>query len=174
MPNKDSDCHSLAVVFAGLRVPKERWDDESCCSWKGIKCKKHHHEQTKRVTEIDLMFSTVSGTIARELGDLTDLQVLRTPHTGSLFGFLPLGLEEMQDLEELSVGRSSLSGTLPEDLGDYGLMKKVVLKRTQISGTIGNALLRGSAESLVECACAPACFSPIHPVETLLYGMHYV
>ena len=73
-----------------------------------------------RVTEIDLDFNDLSGTIPPELGDLTYLEELDLGYN-DLSGEIPPELGNLAHLEYLYLNSNELSGAIPPELDNTNL-----------------------------------------------------
>ena len=76
-----------------------------------------------------------TGTIPREIGNLTKLTVLSLPN-GSLEGTIPSSIYALGDLQYLELQNNQLSGKIPENIGNFTKLKMLVLSNNRFSGAI--------------------------------------
>ena len=156
-PGLVSDCEALLAArdtLAGTETPD--WSvDTSIEEWEGIGV----GGAPQRVTEIDLSwrnlkgsiaaalgslqslvylnfeFNELSGTIPRELGDLSNLEVLNLKRN-KLSGTIPAQLGDLSNLEVLVLGRNNLVRPIPSELSNLGKLQELDLSRNQLAGPI--------------------------------------
>ena len=88
-----------------------RLADPDPCTWRGVTC------TTGTVTELSLTDNRLSGTIASELGNLTNLTRLDLGNN-QLTGTIPSELGNLTNLTWLSLSDNQLSGAIPSELGN--------------------------------------------------------
>ena len=81
----------------------------------------------------------LSGPIARELGDLTNLQWLQLGHN-NLSGVIPPELGQLESLGRLGLEFNSLSGPIPPELGQLSSLQALELHFNSLSGPIPSQL----------------------------------
>ncbi|KAL8157846.1 hypothetical protein AgCh_002529 [Apium graveolens] len=81
------------------------WTGDDCCSWLGIKCNNHGH-----VTELDLEYSTLTGLIPSNIGNLTFLT------------YLDFMGNYIQGLIPDTIGGNHITGNLPPCLNNLTAM----------------------------------------------------
>lgn len=88
-----------------------------------------------RVTQVNLPYNNLIGTIPPELGNLTQLQQLEL--TGNLLNSaIPAELGNLINLITLHLGYNQLSGAIPEQLGYLSNLETLDLSWNQLSGAI--------------------------------------
>ena len=138
--NNDSllaDCNALLVVrdiLAGRA--KLNWSaDTPLAGWKGVTV----GGSPRRVTELDLHDSDLTGAIPAELGRLTGLREL-TLSRNRLLGPVPGELGRLVELRELSLWGNRLSGPIPESIGDLANLGKLNLSQNLLTGELPSSL----------------------------------
>jgi Leucine-rich repeat (LRR) protein len=81
------------------------------------------------------------GSIPKELGQLASLQILRLDFN-QLSGSIPKELGQLASLEELWLNNNQLSGSIPKELGQLASLERLWLKNNQLSGSIPKKLRR--------------------------------
>ncbi|KAK4771263.1 hypothetical protein SAY87_031795 [Trapa incisa] len=115
-PVFNDDVLGLIVFKSGLVDPGSKlasWveDDESPCSWEGVKCDPRSH----RVTELALDGLSLSGHIGRGLLRLQSLQILSISNN-NLSGTILPGLTRLGTLQVIDLSGNNLTGPIPEEL----------------------------------------------------------
>lgn len=103
--------------------------DKDPCSWFGVRC------ENGKVTSINLSGLSLKGTLAPELGHLTNLRELLL-RDNDLMGVIPFQLGELEKLEVLDLAYNKLSGHLPEGLGNLSSLNKLYLENNSLEGII--------------------------------------
>ena len=98
--------------------------------WYGV-----NTDSSGRVTSITLTNKGLSGTIPTELGNLTNLTLLRL-HQNSLSGSIPAELGSLTNLTILSLHDNVLSGTIPASLGNLARLYILSLAANNLTGEI--------------------------------------
>ena len=96
-------------------------------------------DTNNRVTELDLSINGLSGTIPSDLGDLSNLQVLKL-NNNDLTGAIPAELGRLNNLTELYLYNNDLSGEIPAELGNLTNLQSVYLSGNRLTGCIPSAL----------------------------------
>ena len=90
------------------------------CNWFGITC--NVSPWPRKITGIRLLNNNVGGPIPGELGFLTELRELTIDNStagltlSKLFGTIPSGLGDLENLEILRLGTNALGGGIPPEL----------------------------------------------------------
>ena len=117
--------------------------DENPFSWKGVSF------EGGRVTKLWLQHNQLSGSIPKELGQLSALTELEL-HDNQLSGSIPKELGQLSALTELWLHRNQLSGSIPKELGQLSALTELQLHDNQLSGSIPKELGQLSALTLLE------------------------
>lgn len=161
----DSDCFGLTALAksAGVSGWKKNtgWlHGSSVCDWYGVKCKHG------RVIEIDLKSNGLKGSIPEEIGNVTELEVLRlegsrpTNYIGcagnDLNGSaLPDGLFSLKQLSDLDLEYTCMGGTLRPEVGRLTSLTSLQLHGNYIGGTIPTELGRLTALQILKLGRNP-------------------
>lgn len=94
---------------------------------------------TGRVVYLDLSRQELSGTIAAELGSLTDLDTLWL-HGNDLTGPIPRALGRLSKLRRLLLHENQLTGPIPSTLGLLESLEVLRLSDNQLTGSIPGGL----------------------------------
>ena len=106
-------------------------------TWYGVEA------ENDRVTKLDLCGpdgNNLHGTIAPELGSLTDATDLRLSNN-FLTGTIPSTLGNMASLEILRLSNNALSGTVPSELGSLTNLVELRLHQNQLTGELPQSLM---------------------------------
>ena len=130
---RDPDDHPALVVdcevLLGLRdalagTGTLNWSlDTAIESWDGVTV----GGAPRRVTELDLQSSELTGVMPPELGDLTGLERLELSYN-RLMGTVPPGLGELSELGHLGLSHNRLTGAIPPELGELTLLTNLWLQ----------------------------------------------
>ncbi len=128
-----ADCNALLVALELLSGSATlNWSaDTPLPEWEGITV----GGSPKRVTEINLDDSDLTGAIPTELSRLTGLREL-TLSRNKLIGPVPGELGTLVDLQELSLWGNRLSGPIPESIGDLANLEKLNLSQNLLTGEV--------------------------------------
>lgn len=158
------DKKALLKLKAGFGNPELLpWTyDTDCCSWLEVICSSH----TGRVAGLIINFANLSGTISPSIGDLPFLDtflikysslltdtipysVTKLPLTSltikftSLSGPIPDFLGELKDIENLDLSGNRHTGTIPDSIASLPKLDRLVLFGNKLTGTIPPSLFRG-------------------------------
>ncbi|KAG6546048.1 hypothetical protein Mapa_012453 [Marchantia paleacea] len=147
-PRISDEVMALLVFKAGVIDPNSvlsSWNDIDMdpCNWTGITC----NSATGRVTDITLVGLSLSGTIARALVKLEELQTL-TLANNNFTGPLNGELAEFTDLKVLNVSHNALSGSIPASFGSAGNLYSLDLSNNAFTGTLPPELFSYNCQSL--------------------------
>ncbi len=139
----------------GWSVPGTVGDNP--CSWYGITCNTPFGG-VSRVHTVNLDNNNVSGPLPVEIGNLTELHILRFRNNGitsipstignlkkvyillldsnNITGGITPELGDMTGLKQLGLASNSLSGTIPDNLYSLQLIESIDLNNNQLTGTI--------------------------------------
>ena len=104
--------------------------NEAISEWHGVVT-----DGEGRVKRLLLGHNELSGEIPVELGNLTNLQVLRLNY-GTLSGSIPVELGDLTNLQWLDLGINWLSGEIPVELGSLTNLRDLYLSGNDLSGSI--------------------------------------
>ncbi|KAL0334009.1 UNVERIFIED_CONTAM: hypothetical protein Sangu_1557100 [Sesamum angustifolium] len=91
------------------------------CSWYGVVCGTRH---TMRVTSLRLLSAGLSGTIAKEIGNLSFLHFLEFGNN-SFQGDVPEEIGLLRRLRHLSLQYNNLTGTIPQSFCSLGRLQTI-------------------------------------------------
>jgi Leucine-rich repeat (LRR) protein len=91
------------------------------------------------VTRIFLCCNDLTGTLPPELEDLTQLQELSL-FTNELSGSIPPQLGNLSQLQILYLSNNQLSGSIPTQLGNLSALKELLLAENNLTGDIPSQL----------------------------------
>lgn len=136
---KNLDRDALAALYQdtdGANWTNNRnWlTDAPLDTWYGVTT-----DRSDRVVELDLAENELSGTIPFELGNLTNLELLRLSKN-QLSGTIPPELGNLANLQFLDLYENQLSGTIPFELGNLGNLESLALFKNNLRGTIPSDL----------------------------------
>ncbi|KAK4745903.1 hypothetical protein SAY87_012215 [Trapa incisa] len=147
-PAFNDDVLGLIVFKSGLVDPGSKlasWveDDESPCSWQGVKCDPQAH----RVTELALDGLSLSGHVGRGLLRLQSLQVLSMSNNNLSSTILP-DLTRLRALQVIDLSGNNLTGPIPKELFQQcGSLRSVSFANNGLTGRIPESLI--SCQTLV-------------------------
>jgi hypothetical protein len=135
-----SECQALVALYSSTDGPN--WADntgwlatDSPCTWSGITCTDGH------VTNIDLLYNQLTGTLPPELGNLAHLRALGL-WVNQLSGPIPAELGNLPELIFLDLSNNQLSGGIPDELGDMTNLQTLSLIHNRLSGPLPPGLGR--------------------------------
>lgn len=131
----------LALIALYEATGGEDWDNNSqwlseapLGNWFGVET-----DVDGRVTDLNLRFNGLSGTLPPEIGDLTALRALSL-HYNRLSGTIPSEIGNLTLLRGLRLYRNDFSGTIPPALGDLTELIHLDLSYNELLGTIPGEL----------------------------------
>ena len=136
-PGLVSDCEALLNLREELAgTAALNWSLSTAIeSWDGVTV----GGTPKRVTELDLASSSLTGMVPAGLGDLTGLERL-VFHQNLLTGGIPMELGGLSDLEHMDLSNNSLSDSIPDELGSLSKLEVLYLNSNDLSGAIPTEL----------------------------------
>ncbi|KAB2079199.1 hypothetical protein ES319_A06G215900v1 [Gossypium barbadense] len=135
---------SLAIITDGLALLefRARIDSDPCgafanwnsndttpCMWYGVHC------VDGKVQMLDLSSLALKGTLAPELGKLSDLRSL-VLYRNRFSGVIPKEFGELTKLELLDLRENDLSGMVPAEIGEMSSLKCLLLYDNKFEGKI--------------------------------------
>ncbi|KAB2026751.1 hypothetical protein ES319_D06G243000v1 [Gossypium barbadense] len=135
---------SLAIITDGLALLEFRaridsdpygafanWNsnDTTPCMWYGVLC------VDGNVQMLDLSSLALKGTLAPELGKLSDLRSL-VLYRNRFSGVIPKEFGELTKLELLDLRENDLSGMVPAEIGEMSSLKCLLLYDNKFEGSI--------------------------------------
>ena len=105
-------------------------------------------DSSGRVTELQLYFNGLTGSIPPELGSLASLGRLSLARN-DLTGEIPNALGGLENLWHLNLSGNELSGPVPAWLGDMARLRYLYLFSNRLTGGIPDSLSRLDLLSLV-------------------------
>ena len=128
-----AECEVLAALYNETNGPN--WTDNTGwletntpCNWFGVIC------SDGQVGEIDVRSNGLVGPIPAELGNLSNLHVLRLG--SQLTGTIPPELGNLSNLSFLGLGNNQLTGTIPPELGNLSNLNQLALAQNQLTGPV--------------------------------------
>ena len=92
-----------------------------------------------RVTDLRLGWNNLSGGLPSELGDLSEMRVMRL-NDNALSGAIPSELGNLTGLEEFDVGENKLTGAIPTELGSLVNLTWLSVGSNHLTGNIPSEL----------------------------------
>lgn len=132
VPANEADVTTLKAFYNAANGSgwTNTWDlNGDPLEWYGLKWEKG------RVTEMWLSFNNLSGTIPKELADLTELKNLLLDNN-KLSGAIPSELGSLNKLSALKLSHNELSGSIPKEIGNASSLQSLSLGDNQLSGSI--------------------------------------
>ncbi|MGK2858855.1 MAG: leucine-rich repeat domain-containing protein [Thermoanaerobaculia bacterium] len=105
------------------------------CTWSGVTC----NEAGTTVTELNLGFNNLVGTLPSQLGQLPNLEVLYLSGN-ELGGSIPPELGNLPKLRILDLGENDLTGSIPTQLGQLTSLEQLQLHDNALTGAIPSEL----------------------------------
>ena len=121
-------------------IDRSGWLQTLVSEWFGIRL-----NSSGRVTDIELEYNNLSGSLPSELGQLAALESLSL-RFNSLTGGIPPEMGQLAELIKLHLGRNNLSGRIRPELGSLAKLEELFLPGNDFSGPIPPEL--GQLENL--------------------------
>ncbi|KAJ7568333.1 hypothetical protein O6H91_01G028100 [Diphasiastrum complanatum] len=136
-----ADTRALQAFFGKIQDTSNslsNWKGDDPCgngtNWLGVFCAPDS-SNTYHVIELRLLNFNLSGTLAPELGNLSNLEILDVMWN-RISGSIPPTLGKLRNLTLLLLNGNELTGELPEELGNLTLMKRIQIDQNYISGPV--------------------------------------
>lgn len=103
------------------------------CSWYGVTC------SGGRVIKLELLDNGLSGSIPREIGNLTQLKEFKIYHSSKnnqLVGSIPPEIGLLTELELFELVNVAVSGRIPETIGNLTNLDKLTISFTNVTGKL--------------------------------------
>ena len=143
----------------------DNWlSDEPISTWYGV------NVSNGRVTDMELSFNQLTGTIPPELGNLSSLTFLYL-HANRLTGTIPPELGNLTSLEGLGVHGNQLTGTIPTELGNLSSLTFLYLHDNQLTGTIPQSFTNLTLEDFHFNGNSGLCAQADAAIQTWLSGI---
>ncbi|CAM8949432.1 unnamed protein product [Rhodiola kirilowii] len=176
--NNETDMLALLALKNGfldgtsndISLPLNSWNASlHFCQWTGITCGRRH----LRVTALDLVGLSFTGTLSpfignltflrflnlsncnikgvvpEKIGQLSRLRVFRMP-SNALRGSIPLHLTNCSELRIINLRQNYLTGTIPSQLGSMSKLEILNMDQNNLTGDIPSTL--GNISSLTALA----------------------
>jgi hypothetical protein len=140
------------------------------CTWFGVTCTSKDLGMTigtvDVVTEIDLSFHNLHGSLSSDLGLLAHLESF-TVEGNAITGTLPTTIGLWTELREFKVTlNNGLTGRIPVSIANWTLLESIVIWNTTLTGTIPDSLCDTAIEASKGCnvncsCCANICFEDL-------------
>ena len=142
-----AECAALVALYNSSNGTN--WADNSGwlvtntpCTWSGLDCTDGH------VSQINLLYNELTGTLPPELGNLSHLYLLGL-WGNQLHGTIPAELGKLSELGFLDLSGNLLTGNPPAELGELENLQVLSLAHNQFGGPIPSVLGKvASLESL--------------------------
>ncbi|XP_057754470.1 probable LRR receptor-like serine/threonine-protein kinase At1g06840 isoform X1 [Arachis stenosperma] len=140
-PTDPSEVNALKGIKKSLIDPMNKlksWNKGDPCrsNWTGVWCfDKVGDDGYFHVQELYLMTANLSGTLAPELGQLSQLEILDFMWN-KLTGTIPKEIGNIATLKLLLLNGNNLSGSLPDELGNLTKLNRFQVDENQLSGPI--------------------------------------
>ncbi len=90
----------------------------------------------KKLVNLHIWSTDVSGSIPDEIGDLSSLEVVQIADNKSLIDILSPELGKLTNLKTLQVHGNAITGAIPKELGSMQNLKALSVRDNRLSGTI--------------------------------------
>ncbi|MED6145691.1 hypothetical protein PIB30_027822 [Stylosanthes scabra] len=140
-PTDPSEINALKGIKKSLIDPMNKlkdWNKGDPCgsNWTGVWCYDNVGDDGYfHVRELYLMTANLSGTLAPELGQLSQLEILDIMWN-KLTGTIPKEIGSIATLKLLLLNGNNLSGSLPNELGNLTRLNRLQVDENQFSGPI--------------------------------------
>ena len=133
-----SECEALVALYDSTDgtnwYTNAGWvQSDTPCRWYGVTCSAGH------VSNLELDFNYLRGTIPPELGNLTELEFLSL-RRNYLAGAIPGTMGNLSHVWLLNLYGNELTGSIPPELGKLASVQWLNLAYNQLSGPIPSEL----------------------------------
>ncbi|XP_062017302.1 probable LRR receptor-like serine/threonine-protein kinase At3g47570 [Rosa rugosa] len=87
-----------------------------------------------------LSLNNFGGTLPTSISNLSTSLKMLWVHENQLHGSIPTGLENLVNLQSLTLGGNSITGSIPADIGKLSTLGELYLSYNQLSGSIPSSL----------------------------------
>lgn len=116
----EQDYLALVALYEstnGDQWPKwMNWKDASINRWEGVETERING--VRRVVAIHLMGMNLNGTLPAEIGNLTELRIIRLGFNDKLTGEIPAELFTLKNLEVVDLSYTGITGGLSAEVGN--------------------------------------------------------
>uniref|UniRef100_A0A0E0JQB4 non-specific serine/threonine protein kinase n=1 Tax=Oryza punctata TaxID=4537 RepID=A0A0E0JQB4_ORYPU len=135
-----AEVNALRAIKGRLIDPMnnlKNWNSGDPCTsrWKGVFCDNIPINNYLHVTELQLFKLNLSGTLAPEIGLLSQLKTLDFMWN-NLTGNIPKEIGNIQTLRLITLNGNQLSGSLPDEIGYLQNLNRLQIDQNEISGPI--------------------------------------
>nr|XP_027065962.1 probable LRR receptor-like serine/threonine-protein kinase At1g06840 isoform X1 [Coffea arabica] len=137
-PSEVSALHAIAINLIDTNNVLENWRKGDPCikNWTGVLCfDAFGADGYFHVRVLLLMNKNLSGTLAPQLGQLSQLHILNFMWN-HLTGSIPKEIGNIASLRLLLLNGNKLSGSLPDELGYLSNLDRFQIDENQLSGSI--------------------------------------
>ncbi|KAK8619332.1 hypothetical protein V6N13_133294 [Hibiscus sabdariffa] len=132
---------ALRAIRRKLHDPKKylrRWGQGDPCNrnWTGVICTLPLSDGYMHVQELRMLNLNLSGKLAPELGQLTNMTVLNFMWNQNITGTVPKEISKIKTLEFLLLSGNQLSGPLADELGYLPNLLMFQVDSNQITGSL--------------------------------------
>lgn len=129
-----SECQTLLSFYTNTDGPNwlntAGWLQTSTpCSWYGVECESGH------VTELNLYSNNLTGPLAPELVNLTQLKILWL-YENYLSGSIFPGVGSLTNLQQVWLSNNQLTGNIPPEFGNLPYLNVLDLSYNQLDGPV--------------------------------------
>ncbi|KAJ1276248.1 hypothetical protein BS78_05G200200 [Paspalum vaginatum] len=135
-----TDVNALKAIKGSLIDPSnnlKNWGSGDPCTshWRGINCENISSDLYLHITEIQLFKMNLSGTLAPEVGLLSQLKTLDFMWN-NLTAIIPKEVGNITTLQLITLNGNQLSGQLPDEIGYLLNLNRLQIDENSISGPI--------------------------------------
>uniref|UniRef100_A0A0E0C9H6 non-specific serine/threonine protein kinase n=1 Tax=Oryza meridionalis TaxID=40149 RepID=A0A0E0C9H6_9ORYZ len=135
-----AEVNALRAIKGRLIDPMnnlKNWNSGDPCtsSWKGVFCDNIPINSYLHVTELQLFKMNLSGTLAPDIGLLSQLKTLDFMWN-NLTGNIPKEIGNIHTLRLITLNGNQLSGSLPDEIGYLQNLNRLQIDQNEISGPI--------------------------------------